>query len=77
MATLADLVGVPVSAYWKLMTTTLENVTEVGPSSALTGPASRGDWETIQDHLDALPAIGLRLPPRLATGSKRHEAWPR
>ncbi|MDA3039062.1 MAG: DUF2520 domain-containing protein [Actinomycetota bacterium] len=53
---LAALVGVPVDAYWKLMTTTLDNVVDVGPSGALTGPAARGDWTTIQRHLAHLPA---------------------
>ncbi len=53
---LAALVGVPVDAYWKLMTTTLDNVVDVGPASALTGPAARGDWSTIQRHLAHLPA---------------------
>jgi predicted short-subunit dehydrogenase-like oxidoreductase (DUF2520 family) len=78
VATLADLVGVPASAYWKLMTTTLENVTEVGPSSALTGPASRGDWETIQAHLDALPAIehSLYLALSKRAAAMNHLDWP-
>ena len=52
---LAALVGVPVDAYWKLMTTTLDNVIDVGPAAALTGPAARGDWATIQRHLAHLP----------------------
>lgn len=52
---LAAEVGVPVDAYWKLMRTTLDNIIEQGPAGALTGPASRGDWNTIQAHLDALP----------------------
>lgn len=52
---LAALVGVPTHAYWKLMSTTMQNIEQVGASAALTGPASRGDWATIQRHLDALP----------------------
>ncbi len=52
---LADGVGVPVEAYWSLMTTTLDNVGVRGAAASLTGPAARGDWETIADHLGALP----------------------
>ena len=52
---LAAAVGVPVDAYWHLMSTTLENVAEVGAAAALTGPAARGDWNTIRTHLAALP----------------------
>ena len=52
---LAAEVGVPVDAYWTLMSTTLENIAAVGPAAALTGPAARGDWDTIGAHLGALP----------------------
>lgn len=52
---LAAQVGVPVDAYWTMMRATLDNVADVGPAAALTGPASRADWETIRAHLDALP----------------------
>ena len=53
---LAALVGVPVDAYWRLMSTTLANVVETGPAAALTGPAARGDEATLAAHLAALPA---------------------
>lgn len=52
---LASSLGVPIEAYWKLMTTTLTNVGEDGAARALTGPAARGDWETIEGHLANLP----------------------
>lgn len=52
---LATVVGVPVDAYWTLMSTTLDNIADVGPAAALTGPAARGDWDTVRTHLDALP----------------------
>ena len=52
---LAARVGVPVDAYWTLMRTTLDNVADVGPDAALTGPAARADWDTIRAHLVALP----------------------
>lgn len=37
-----------------LMEQSLRNCDELGFASGLTGPASRGDWETIQGHLTAL-----------------------
>ncbi|MEL6894042.1 MAG: DUF2520 domain-containing protein [Actinomycetota bacterium] len=52
---LADLVGVPVDAYWTMMRHSLANVERQGARSALTGPAARGDVATIAAHLDALP----------------------
>lgn len=52
---LAARVGVPVDAYWTLMSTTLANVADRGPSAALTGPAARADWDCVRDHLVALP----------------------
>lgn len=52
---LAAQVGVPADAYWTMMRNTLENVADVGPAAALTGPAARADWDTIRVHLAALP----------------------
>jgi predicted short-subunit dehydrogenase-like oxidoreductase (DUF2520 family) len=68
---LAAEVGVPVDAYWTLMSTTLDNIATVGPAAALTGPAARGDWDTISAHLAALPtdddrALYLALCDRAA-----------
>jgi predicted short-subunit dehydrogenase-like oxidoreductase (DUF2520 family) len=57
---LAAEVGVPVDAYWRLMSTTLDNIADIGPAAALTGPAARGDWATIRTHLAALPTDGDR-----------------
>jgi predicted short-subunit dehydrogenase-like oxidoreductase (DUF2520 family) len=34
---------------------TVENVDELGPAAALTGPVARGDDETLARHVDALP----------------------
>jgi predicted short-subunit dehydrogenase-like oxidoreductase (DUF2520 family) len=34
---------------------TLDNVAEIGPEKALTGPVARGDVETLKTHLRALP----------------------
>lgn len=40
---------------------TLENVAELGPAGALTGPISRGDIETVELHLKALEPDEARL----------------
>ncbi len=51
---LADAVDVPRSAFWAMVEASVANVTEMGATAALTGPAARGDWETIAGHLDAI-----------------------
>lgn len=51
---LAAELDVPIDAYWTLLRTTLANIEHVGAANALTGPAARGDWRTIERHLDAL-----------------------
>lgn len=47
-------IGVPFSAYIDLARTTVDNVAELGPHDALTGPVARGDWATVARHLAAL-----------------------
>ncbi len=51
----AEQAGVPFEAYLDLVRATVDNVAELGPAGALTGPAARGDDVTIQRHLEALP----------------------
>ena len=51
---IAGGIGVPGEAYLHLAAGALQNVAEVGPAAALTGPAARGDWDTIARHLAAL-----------------------
>jgi predicted short-subunit dehydrogenase-like oxidoreductase (DUF2520 family) len=46
--------GVPLQAYLELARATLENVAELGPAAAVTGPAARGDEETLARHRAAL-----------------------
>ena len=53
---LANEVGVPVDAYWTMMSATLDNVAASGAARALTGPAARADWVTVRTHLAALPS---------------------
>jgi len=52
---LADAAGVPRDAFLPLVRATLDNVDELGPTDALTGPVARGDYETVARHLDAIP----------------------
>lgn len=52
---LASLAGVPLSAYLDLVRATVDNVADLGPVAALTGPASRGDRGTVEAHLAAMP----------------------
>jgi predicted short-subunit dehydrogenase-like oxidoreductase (DUF2520 family) len=51
----AEGAGVPVEALLPLVRATLDNVEELGPELALTGPVARGDVDTVRRHLDALP----------------------
>jgi predicted short-subunit dehydrogenase-like oxidoreductase (DUF2520 family) len=51
---IAAQAGVPFEPFVDLAQASLDDVAEVGPAAALTGPASRGDSETIDAHLAAL-----------------------
>lgn len=51
---IAGGIGVPGEAYLLLAAASLQNVAELGPAGALTGPVARGDWATVARHLDAL-----------------------
>ncbi|HTO00849.1 MAG TPA: Rossmann-like and DUF2520 domain-containing protein [Microthrixaceae bacterium] len=52
---IANSIGVSLDAYLDLARGALDNVSQMGPAAALTGPVSRGDWETIRAHVRALP----------------------
>ena len=47
--------GIPLEAFLALVRGTVDNVADLGPAAALTGPVARGDEATIQRHLAALP----------------------
>ncbi|MFN8034535.1 MAG: Rossmann-like and DUF2520 domain-containing protein [Acidimicrobiia bacterium] len=47
--------GVPFDALLPLVQATVDNLAELGPAGALTGPVARGDVSTVAGHLDALP----------------------
>jgi predicted short-subunit dehydrogenase-like oxidoreductase (DUF2520 family) len=50
----AAAAGVPLDAYLDLVRQTVDNVAELGPVDALTGPVRRGDEATVDRHLAAL-----------------------
>jgi predicted short-subunit dehydrogenase-like oxidoreductase (DUF2520 family) len=52
---LAAVAGVPFEAFFDIARAALDNTELLGPAAALTGPAARGDEETIRRHLDAMP----------------------
>ncbi len=52
---LAAVAGAPAEAFWPLVSASVENVRELGPEAALTGPVARGDHATVAAHLAALP----------------------
>ena len=68
---LAAAVGVPFEAYLDLAAATLDNVRDLGPGAALTGPAARGDEDTIRAHLAALPAGERAAYAALADAARR------
>ena len=51
---IASSAGVPFAALIDLVRTTVDNVDDLGPTAALTGPAARGDNDTIRRHLEAI-----------------------
>jgi predicted short-subunit dehydrogenase-like oxidoreductase (DUF2520 family) len=63
--------GVPLEAYLDLVRATLENVAEMGPSAALTGPVARGDWDTVERHRAALPTAELAAYDAMVAAARR------
>jgi predicted short-subunit dehydrogenase-like oxidoreductase (DUF2520 family) len=53
---LAGAAGVPFDAFFDLVRASVDNSQAMGPRRALTGPAARGDDETIARHVAALDA---------------------
>jgi predicted short-subunit dehydrogenase-like oxidoreductase (DUF2520 family) len=51
----AASIGAPLDAYLDLARGALEDVAALGPAAALTGPVRRGDTDTVERHLAALP----------------------
>jgi predicted short-subunit dehydrogenase-like oxidoreductase (DUF2520 family) len=66
----AAAAGLDLEAFLPLTRAALDDVEALGPRQALTGPALRGDWDTLSRHLDALPArerAGYQAGAALAT----------
>lgn len=68
---LARDLDVPLEAYLELSRATLDNVAELGPRKALTGPAARGDEATIRRHLRVLPPEERKAYRGLADAARR------
>jgi predicted short-subunit dehydrogenase-like oxidoreductase (DUF2520 family) len=75
---LAQACQVPFEAFLDLALGSLQNVAEIGPPDALTGPIARGDWATVAKHLAALPADERELYASLAQAAARlaNRDWP-
>ncbi len=72
----AAAVGLDLDSFLPLTRAAVDDVAVLGASSALTGPARRGDWATLSRHLDALPKseragyqAGAALATKLAEAS--------
>ncbi|MCC5954353.1 MAG: DUF2520 domain-containing protein [Acidimicrobiia bacterium] len=65
----AATAGVPLDAYLDLVRATVENVAELGPEAALTGPAARGDLATLERHRAALDPAERPMYDLLAGGA--------
>ena len=68
---IAASVGVPFEALMGLVRGTIDNVAELGPAAALTGPAARGDEATIRRHLDAIAPEERSAYEALAAQARR------
>ncbi|HUY67577.1 MAG TPA: DUF2520 domain-containing protein [Acidimicrobiales bacterium] len=53
----AATVGLPLDAFAGLVRAAASDALELGPRHALTGPARRGDWDTVERHRTALSAM--------------------
>jgi predicted short-subunit dehydrogenase-like oxidoreductase (DUF2520 family) len=49
--------GLPLDAFAGLMRAAAEDAIALGPRAALTGPAARGDWETVERHRTAIAGM--------------------
>ena len=68
---IAQGAAVPFAALVELVRITVDNVAELGPARALTGPAARGDHATIARHLEALDPAEHRAYRALAAEARR------
>lgn len=68
---IASDIGVPIDAYLDLARGALDDVAALGPAAALTGPVSRGDWQTVSRHIEAIPAGERAAYVLLADAARR------
>jgi len=68
---IAGDLGVPPQAYLDLAAATLANAASLGAAAALTGPAARGDWDTVRRHLRALDPSEHEAYRALASAARR------
>jgi predicted short-subunit dehydrogenase-like oxidoreductase (DUF2520 family) len=50
----AASIGIPLEAFAGLVRAATDDALTLGPADALTGPAVRGDWETVERHREVL-----------------------
>ena len=72
---LANSIGLDLACFMDLARAAMDDAATLGPQRALTGPAARGDWATLERHLLAIPNeerqaydAGVSLALQLATG---------
>jgi predicted short-subunit dehydrogenase-like oxidoreductase (DUF2520 family) len=53
----AASIGLPLDAFAGLLRAATDDALALGPRRALTGPAARGDWDTVERHRTALAAM--------------------
>jgi predicted short-subunit dehydrogenase-like oxidoreductase (DUF2520 family) len=68
---IAAVAGVPLDAFLDLVRGTVDNVEVMGPERALTGPVARGDWDTVERHLEAIPSGERATYMKLAEAAAR------
>ncbi len=75
---IAGAAGLPLEAFLPLARAAVEDAGRLGPRRALTGPAARGDWQTLARHLAAIPeseragyraGVGLALQLTVGPGA--------
>ena len=54
---MAATAGLPLDAFAGLMRAASEDALALGPGAALTGPAARGDWETVERHRSTITGM--------------------
>jgi predicted short-subunit dehydrogenase-like oxidoreductase (DUF2520 family) len=64
-------IDVPFDAYLELVRGTVDNVAALGPAAALTGPAARGDWATIERHRAALDPSEIESYDAMVRAARR------